>query len=98
MDLASILVGDQTEFFITISFWGDKAELVNKLSVGDIVILTNIAFTVTNNRKVGKATESSCLYNFRHSGNELLDYNKTGMCSQDNLFKAKYYILVNKSC
>ena len=71
VNLASILVGDQSEFYVTISFWGDHAKWVSKLSVGDIVLLTNMTFTVNRNRKIGKTTELTGLYNFKNPGIEL---------------------------
>lgn len=83
VDLASILVGDQSEFYVTISFWGDHAKWINKLNIGDIVVLTNMAFTVNKNRKVGKATESSGLYNFKYPGNNI------------SSFKGKHFFLQN---
>ena len=70
IDLASILVGDQTEFYTTISFWGENSKLVKNVRVGDVVLLTDIMFTITSNRKIGKTTESSRLCNFKH-GNPL---------------------------
>jgi len=64
INLASILVGDQSEFYITISFWDDHAYWVKELQVGDIIILTNAVFSTNKNRKIGKTSKSSILYNF----------------------------------
>ena len=74
VDLASILVGDQSEFYVTISFWEDHAKWVHKLNIGDIVVLTNMAFTVNKNHKVGKATEASVLYNFKNPGSSISSF------------------------
>ena len=86
VDLASVLVGDQSEFYVTISFWGDQAKWVDKLYTGDIVVFTNLAFTVNKNRKVGKATEASSLCNFKNPGHECANF-------KGELFFSKTYIL-----
>ncbi|XP_066923989.1 uncharacterized protein [Clytia hemisphaerica] len=66
IDLASVLVGDQTEFYTTISFWGEHSTLVRNVGVGDVVLLTDVMFTATGNRKIGKTTDSSTLCNFKN--------------------------------
>ena len=63
--ISSILVGDQSDFYVTISFWRDHAKWVDKLNVGDIAVITNVVFDKAKGRKIGRTTNQSMLYNFK---------------------------------
>lgn len=63
-ELASIMVGDESMFYVTIMLWNKNACLSNHLGIGDIVVIKDIVFNTRNGKNIARSTDTSIIFNF----------------------------------
>ena len=67
LTIASILVGDESLFYVKVTLWNKACDWTKLLSIGDVVILENIASQKYHNERFLQTNGQSQLYNF-HDG------------------------------
>lgn len=75
LTIASILVGDESLFYVKVTLWNKTCDWIKLLSIGDVIILENIASHKYHNERSLQTNGQSQLYNF-HDGRK--DYLQTG--------------------
>eukprot|EP00047_Mylnosiga_fluctuans_P019297 m.81054 g.81054 ORF g.81054 m.81054 type:complete len:606 (-) comp8068_c0_seq3:3204-5021(-) len=66
LQLASVLLGDETAGHFRLTFWAALAPVVDRLRPGDAIVVSHVRIRAWQARPVGSATSRSIVANLRH--------------------------------
>lgn len=63
--LAKLMVGDESKFYFNITLWNDCADWIDRIRIGDVVVLTNVMMQLYKGKYMGQSNATSQVFNFR---------------------------------
>ncbi|XP_057300640.1 shieldin complex subunit 2-like isoform X2 [Hydractinia symbiolongicarpus] len=63
--LAKLMVGDESKFYFNITLWNNCADWVDRIRIGDVIVLTNVMMQLYKGKYMGQSNATSKVFNFR---------------------------------